>query len=513
MDARRRFLERVMLLGGAGLAPAAPATPAPAGGAVFDVSRYGAARDGSRAATEPVQQAIDACAAAGGGTVYFPPGRYVSGTLTLKSRVTLYLKAGAVLAGSRTLADYPSRVPRLRSYTDNYTERSLLYAEDAENIAIHGHGAIDGQGAAFRGEYKVRPFLIRLIGCRDVSIRDVTMRDAAMWALHLLACDDVAIDGLAIHRRVNPNNDGNDVDSCRRVRISNAEISTIDDAIVLKSCTDRACRDILVTNCALSTDCSALKLGTESNGGFENIVFGNCSIYGTRIAGIALLSVDGGRLDGVTISNIAMRNTAVPIFLRLGDRARPFAAGMPRPGAGTLANVRISGVEASGASAAGCLLTGIPDHALENVTLEGIRIAFAGGGYAAAAAREVPELPEAYPSQSNFGAMMPAYGLFCRHARNLALRDLDFRTAKPDARPGLVCEDVEGLALSGAALPLVLRDVRDAMVTGCRTREFARVEGARTANVNFTGNDLSRARVNAGAGVPPAALYLDANRT
>jgi hypothetical protein len=523
---RRGFLKGLAALGPAGAPLLAAARSEDVRSALFDVTRGGAVNDGSKLVTESVQRSIDACANNGGGTVYFPPGRYLTGTLRLKSHVTLHLEAGAVLAGSKLLRDYPAIVPKYKSYADIYTERSVIFAEGAENIAIHGRGIIDGQGAAFHGgEYKARPFLIRLIDCHDISIRDVTMRDAGMWALHLLSCDDVAIDGAAIHSRVNPNNDGIDVDCCRRVRISNTEISTIDDAIVLKSDRERICEDILVTNCSLSTNCSALKLGTESTGGFRNIVFSNCSIYDTNIAGIALLSVDGGVLERVAISNLAMRNVALPIFMRLGNRARPWREGLPRPGVGTLRDVRISNVEAVGGTARGCLVSGIPGHAMENITIEGVRLSFAGGGTAADRARKVPELPEAYPTSGNFG-VMPAYGLFCRHARNLALRDVELRCEQPDQRPALIFDDVEGLTMAGASAqgnteagaPVIFRDVRDALVTGCRLSanvpSFVQLDGSRTANISLFANDLTRARkpVEFAAGVSENVLLMNANR-
>ncbi|MGD0579294.1 MAG: glycosyl hydrolase family 28 protein, partial [Bryobacteraceae bacterium] len=423
------------------------------------------------------------------------------------------------------LADYPSAIPKLRSYGDTYTERSLLYAENLDNIAIHGRGTIDGQGAAFRGEYKVRPFLIRMIDCRDVSIRDIRLRDAAMWALHLLACDDVVIDGVSLRSRVNPNNDGIDVDSCRRVRISNCEISTIDDSIVLKSCTGRPCQEIVVTNCVLSTDCSALKLGTESNGGFENIAFSNCTIYDTRGTGIAVLQVDGGLLERLAISNITMKNVAIPIFIRLGDRGRPFIAGAPRPGVGDMRNVRIANVEAVGSGANGCFISGIPGRSIERLSLDGIRISFAGGGSSADAARAVPELPDAYPVVDRFG-VMPAYGLFCRHVSNLTLRDVALRAERPEPRPALVCDDVDGLALHGGEFAatgqsgpsVLLRDVREAIVEGCRASAeasaFVGVSGSRSARISIIGNHLARASraVEAAAGVPADALFLAANR-
>ena len=516
----------LLALSGASLTSAQP-VPSPSATCSHwhDVTGYGARGDGATLNTKALQGAIDACSASGGGTVYFPPGRFVSGTLFLRSHVTLHLEAGSVLLGSSSLSDYPSTIPKLRSYADIYTERSLLFGEGLEHIAIHGRGCIDGQGAAFPGPHKVRPFLIRLIDCHELSIRDVRLRDAAMWALHLLACDDVAIDGTSIRSRVNPNNDGIDIDSCHSVRVSNSDISTIDDCIVLKSCIDRPCQNIVVTNCVLSTNCSALKLGTESVAGFNNVAFSNCTIYDTGVSGVDILLVDGGLLERLTVSNIVMRNVTVPIFVRLGDRARPVSATAPRPGIGHMRNVRISNIEITGASSNGCLISGIPPRSIENLSLESIRVSFAGGGTNADAAREVPELPDAYPVVDRFG-VMPAYGFFCRHIDGLTMRDISFRAERPDARPALVCGDVGGLTVQGcefsstgpAAPPIDLRDVREALIAGCRvateSRAFASVSGAGSARLSLIGNHYARG-VNAvlsAPEVPQDALFLAANR-
>lgn len=113
-------------------------------GRTYDVCDYGAVAHGKTLCTQAIQKAIDACSAAGGGKVYFPVGRFLSGTLVLKSNVTLHLDAGSVLLGSTDLKDYPSKVQVFRSYTDNYTEKSLIYAEKTERIAIEGRGIIDG---------------------------------------------------------------------------------------------------------------------------------------------------------------------------------------------------------------------------------------------------------------------------------------------------------------------------------------------------------------------------------
>jgi len=436
---------------------------------VFSVTKFGAAGDGVRLDTRGIQATIDACARSGGGTVYFPPGRFVSGTIYLRSNITLYFDPGAVLLGSSELSHYPVSVPAFRSYTDNYTDKSLIYGEKLERISVKGSGVIDGQGGSFEGPYKLRPYLFRLVECRDVSIQDVTLKDSAMWGLHLLACDGADVRGISIHSRVNKNNDGIDVDCCQRVRISDCEISSGDDAIVLKSTADRPCRNITISNCVLSSACNAIKMGTESNGGFQNITISNCSIYDTRLSGIALEIVDGGILDQVIVSGITIQKVGAPIFIRLGNRARPFRQGDPQPGIGTLRRVLITGVLATGASRIGCALAGLPNHPIEGLTLDNLRLTFEGGGTREDAGREIPEYPNKYPEHSMFG-VLPAYGFYCRHVKDLCLSNIALELEAPDERPALVFDNVENLRvfearfsrLARSEQPVVLHHVSDA---------------------------------------------------
>ncbi len=421
------------------------ATPALAG-----VVQFGAVPDGKTLSTAALQKAIDDRFARGGGTVVVPPGRFLTGTLVLKSRVRLWLEPGAVLLGSTRLSDFPEKRPAFRSFTDTYTDKSLIYAEDADNISIAGHGIIDGQGKAFEGPYKVRPYLIRIINCRDVSVTDIELRNSPMWVQHYLRCDRVRIRGVRVHSQVNHNNDGIDIDCCERVSISDCDIVSGDDAIVIKSTADRPCRNVTVTNCTLSTNCSALKLGTESNGGFEDIAVSNCTIYDTRLAGIAVEMVDGGLLDRVTFSNITMNRVQVPIFIRLGDRARPPTENGPTPGKGRLRNVSISGVMASQCGPRGCAISGIPGHNIENVSIENVRLEFQGGGKKRV--DEVPELPDRYPECTMFGNL-PAFGFYCRHVRGIRFRGVEVMAMKPDERPAMICHDVTALDLDAHRIP------------------------------------------------------------
>lgn len=419
---------------------------------VYDVRDCGAKADGKTLCTDAIQKAIDQCSRDGGGTVYLAPGTFLSGTIYLKSDVVLKLDVGCTLLGSKDLKDYPPTVQAFRSYTDNYTDKSLIYAEKAERIAIIGRGTIDGQGASFKGPYKVRPYTIRFIECRNVTVEDVTLRNSPMWMQHYLACDDVRISGITVRSRVNHNNDGINIDSCHRVVISDCNISSGDDAIVLKSTSAGICRDVTVSNCVVSSHCNGLKVGTESNGGFKNIVMTGCAIYDTRLAGLALEIVDGGTMDRVVVSNITMDNVGAPIFLRLGNRARPFKQDMEKPGMGEMRNITISSIEATGANPTGCAVSGLPEAAIENVTLSNLRFSFDGGGTKADAGRAVPEKPSDYPEYSMFGRL-PAYGLYCRHIKGLKLLNVQLQLAKPDQRYAIVFEDVEDALIDSPDVP------------------------------------------------------------
>jgi hypothetical protein len=267
----------------------------------FGVTKYGAAGSGTALDTLAIQKTIDAAAAAGGGTVSFPAGRFLSGTITLKSNVTLHLSPGAVLLGSKRIEDY--------------NPKHLIYARGVSNVAIEGGGAIDGQGDAFL-DRDLKPLprpspLIEIWDSQGVRISDITIRKAPAWTIHPKNCDDVKIRGVSILNNLRGiNTDGIDIDSTRNVIISDAHIEAGDDCIVLKT-TDRGERpikpteNVTVTNCVLVSAASALKLGTESYGDFRHIVFSNVVIRDSR-TGIALLAKDGGVMEDVRFQNISM---------------------------------------------------------------------------------------------------------------------------------------------------------------------------------------------------------------
>jgi len=278
-----------------------------------------------------------------------------------------------------------------------------------------------------------------------------------------------------------------------------------------------------VTKCTLSSGASALKLGTESNGGFEDIDFSNCSLYDTHGSGINLGMVDGGVCQRVNVSNITMNHVRVPIFIRLGNRARPIP-GQPLPGMGRLRDVVITNVQAAGAGDTPCCISGLPGFPVENVTLENIRVRYAGGG-TARAVEKVPEKAAGYPKEGMFGPL-PAYGLYCRHAHNLRLRQIDVSCERADPRPALVLDDVQnalvadytGQTFPGTPCLTWLENPVDVWLQGWRPgtlpHAFLRVDGAAARDVVLSGSDLSRVAqpVEHGPGVSPSAVILLDNR-
>ena len=499
------------------------AAPAWAAGG-FNVRDRGAKGDGKTRDTAAIQAAIDDAARQGGGIVFFPPGNYLSGTLRLKSGITLELSAGAVLTASPDQADFDTYEELPFKPVDDrettYFRYALIAAENAQHVGVRGPGIIDGNRSKRGG-----PKTIAIKNSSQVSIRNVTIRNSPNYAVSLLGCEDVDIDGVSV---LNGFSDGIDPDCSRFVRIANCYIDTWDDAICLKSSQalgkPRATEHVTVSNCVLRTNCNHFKMGTESRGGFKNIAVSNCTMLRRDagrppISGIALESVDGAEIDSVTISNINMREARVPIFIRLGNRGR----GLERPPPGTLRDVSISNVVALAASLASSI-TGLAGRPVERVSLTDINLQMNGGGQFKSL--EVPEAPEKYPEATMFGEL-PAHSLYARHVHGLVLRNVRARLAGEDRRPAVVLDDVAGLDLNGfqfdpgaGGMPVLwFHQVTGALLTGGQlSREvplFVRVSGPKSGGISVMGNDLRLARklVDVTAAAEHSSVTLSGNIT
>ena len=517
-----------------GLAFAAGQKSGPQGmsaGNVFNPRQFGATGDGKTLDSPAINAAIDACNRAGGGVVYCSPGKYLSGTVELKSNVTLYLEAGAVILGSTDVAQYtPKAGPDPKA---DAGQGHLLYARDVENVAVVGPGKIDGQGRSFWTATNRKPVadsdkwsdarhldykpnarispMVELVNCTNLRLESIELTGSSGWTLRPINCTRVFIQGITIRNpAIGPNTDGIDLTGCQHVVISDCLIDTGDDAICLKSENPygdlpRLSLNIAITNCIITSSTNGFKIGTATQGGFENITFSNSTIVSSdpdiaarMVAGIAIEVVDGGWIDGLVISGIQIQDARAPLLIRRGNRANPFPTGK----AG-LRGILIDGVQATGAILTSSI-TGLPGMEVENVRLSNIHIDTVMPGKKEWLRTSVPEVPGAYPQSRMFG-WLPASGLYCRHVRGLSLRDVSFTAPAEEWRNTMIFDDVTRLKVDGFTTtpplggvpPLVLTGVRDAWITGAAapasSSALARIEGGQTSNVLFTGCDIREA--------------------
>lgn len=267
----------------------------------------------------------------------FDVGRFLSGSIHLKSNVSLVLLEGAVLLGSLNPMDYDRKI---------FT--ALIFAYDQQNIAITGKGIIDGQGRqvarnvaalvhkglikdAFRNdrpEVEIRPKLINFRSCQNILIKGVTLRNSAAWVQTYDQCKNLRLDSIYVDSRAFWNNDGIDIVDCDSVALTNSYIDAADDGICLKSHDAQAvCQNILIRNCTIRSSANAIKFGTFSHGGFRNIRILNIKIFDTYRSALALEAVDGGFIENVVVDSLKAYNTGNAIFLRIGERVSGKKAG------------------------------------------------------------------------------------------------------------------------------------------------------------------------------------------
>ncbi|ADV49764.1 glycoside hydrolase family 28 [Cellulophaga algicola DSM 14237] len=423
---------------------------------IYDIKNFGAKGDSITINTKAIQKAIDKCSKNGGGIVVIKEGVYSSGTILLKDNVTLQIDKSAKLLGSANPQDYQS-IDTFVDATGQKRGTCLIGAMGAKNIGISGSGSIDGNGTAFlpenlfikkkalgiSGEDRFggnRPFLLRFVKSTQITLKNIHLREAAAWACHFFQSSNILVDNVSIYNHANQNNDGIDLDSSHDIIIKNCNINSGDDAICIKSTSPLPTYNVKVSNCTLKSDWGAIKFGTESMGDFYNIDIRDCKIEDTKGGGIKILSVDGANIHDVLIENIEMNHVDMPIFVRLGERLRTYRT-TDKQAVGSIHNVRIKNIKATTrgldssrvSPPSGILITGTPKHKIGALTLENITIDLPGGGKLSDLF-EVPEDETRYPEFSFFN-VLPAYGMYARHIKELKISSLDIKTETIDLRP------------------------------------------------------------------------------
>jgi hypothetical protein len=445
----------------------------------YDIRKFGAKGDGRTLDTKSIQDAIDKANGSGGGTVEVPPGTYLIGTLILKDNVELHLQIGSLLLGSPDYRDYTEKIHKFDSRTNElYAKYFMIFAEEARNISLTGAGTMNGNGLKnFQKSdpQNLRPFMVRLVNCENITIRDVHLLEAANWTLHLLGCRDVTVDGVVIENGIDSNRDGLDIDCCQRVTVSNCNFNTGDDAIVMKASADVLCQDISITNCVIRTRASAIKTGTESNGGFKNITVSNCVIKDLpRHAGIELMTVDGGVMQNILIDNITMENVATPIFIRVGIRARPYKIGQYVSRIDDVKDIYLNNISVLNATLPSSIM-GLHDKKIKNVTINNYTVRNSVSQKPTPYNR-VPFLEFDYPAAVMF-ENLPAFGLYSRNVEELHLINIMMCSPENEIRPAMVFDRVNGLDMfsvkadiKSQTAPMVhFRNVKNITAAFCRS--------------------------------------------
>jgi hypothetical protein len=410
-------------------------------------------------ATGAIQAAIDSLAGLGGGTVLLAGGDYVSGTLQLRNHIRLKIEKGARLLGSLDLKDYPVHVARRPTVMDSNMgmNQSLIFAEGCTDVALSGEGVIDGRGtkANFAGLEGIgatpgRPFLIRVIDCQRVHIRDVSLKDSACWMQNYLHCDDLLIEGMRVENQSNFNNDGCDIDGCRRVIVRNCQINSEDDGLCFKGAAQRPTEDVLVENCRIYSTCNAVKLGTDSQSAFRNVLIQNLEIGGPSAAmpainrrraesGISWEIVDGGIAENVYAQHIHIVRADTPLFLRLGDRGR-VRPEQPRPKPGTLQRIVYDQISGADNGSRGSYFMGLPERHIQDVALRDVTLEVGATDQPVPRQDDIAEMRDAYPDAHMILDAVPAYGLWARHIDRLTLTRVRFAVRGHDARPMVLAD-------------------------------------------------------------------------
>ncbi|HZL09687.1 MAG TPA: glycoside hydrolase family 28 protein [Prolixibacteraceae bacterium] len=465
----------------------------------INVLDFGAKADGKTLNTTAIQAGIDSLARLGGGKLIIPEGRFLSGSIVLKSGVEIHLQKNAFLLGSTD----PSQYKSLKRW------KALILAEEQTNICISGKGTIDGQGRRLalnidslyyfgkldpqhynlrrkRPNEDMRPQIINFGSCKNLKITGITIKNSSSWVQTYDKCRNLTVDSVRVISDAYWNNDGIDISDCKNVRVTNCFVNSADDGICLKSSDKDDWNDsIYIANCTVRSSANAIKFGTASTGGFKNVTIENIKVYDTFRSAIALEAVDGGLLENIVVNNITATNTGNGIFIRLGHRNKDERYSILRNV--SIKNVKIEisfdrpdkNYDLRGPDLPffhnpfPCSITGIEGHPVENVSLENIEISYPGRGNDGLAIlpiyrlKDVPEQEAEYPEFSMFGEL-PAWAFYVRHVNGLSIKNVTVKAEAPDYRPAFVFDNVDGLRMDKIQIieddtkpQIILREVTD----------------------------------------------------
>ncbi len=423
------------------------APPAP----VFDAKTYGAVGDGTTSDQVAIQKAIDA-AAGTGGSVVLEGGTFLSGTLTLKSKMTFFVDSSATLLGSKNAADYPTQTPDTGNTQLLNCQRALLYVPDATEVTIDGGGMLDGQGDSFSGVEGTRPMILWAVKSDHVTVQNVFLRKSAVWSLVLMETDDALITNVGVSSD-GITHDGIDIVDGHDVTVDDVAVRSGDDAMCLKSGVRRGIDTLTVKNSLFggsgtSGGSNGIKFGTATYGALTGITIEDSYVKDVQYAAMAVESRQGSDMSHVAFSRIEFANTGGAFFVYLAQQNTTAPTG-DVPKLGSVDSVSFTDVTGSTASWGnsphqGALVTG---HIYNGVTYPITNLAFTrvavtfDGGRTTVPAGPPEATPNQYPESNMFGDL-PAWGYYLRHVQGVTFDACTSSVAATDARQKLVTDDV-----------------------------------------------------------------------
>jgi len=419
----------------------------------YNVLDYGAKGDGISLDTKAVQKAIDKCTINGGGKVIIPSGKTVLiGTIYLKDNVNLHIELGAILLGSSDIKDYATDTHKNLYKNEPHMDRCLIFAIHAKSFAITGLGTIDGNGFFKNFTNKTgRPMLIRFLRCNTIQLRNVTLKNPASWTSAWLYCDNIVVDGITIHSRVNNNGDGLDFDGCTNVRVSNSAFDTSDDSICLQaSLPDKPCKNVVVTNCTFTSKWAGMRIGLLSRGDIESVTVANCTFNDIDDSGLKIQLNEGGEMKNMSFSNLVMKNVPRPIFMTFAQQKACVEAPEEMYPMKAMHHFVFSSIIADNSELdknSVILITGMPDNYITDINLNNIQLIFSGGGTQEDAKKtSIKEytrdvLNGWWPEFYLLGTL-PASGIYARHLKGLSIDTVSINILSKDERSPIVLCDV-----------------------------------------------------------------------
>ncbi len=473
---------------------------------MFNVVDFGAVPDGSKLCTDSFNKVINACAAAGGGTVYIPSGMFLTGPIHLKSNVSLHLDTGARVLFSSNKEDYPVIDSRWEG-VERQVYCPQIFGSGLRNIVISGQGVFDGQGEywwrLFRAkklEYP-RPRLLSFEDSCHIKIEGVSFINSPSWTLNPIRCQDITIHQVMIKNPPDsPNTDGINPESCQNVHISNCHLDVGDDCITLKSGTEKIlnkvpCENITISNCTMIHGHGGVVIGSEMSGDIRNVVISNCVFEGTD-RGIRIKSRRGrgGVVEDIRADNLIMKNVICPfalyMFYQCGEggveRAvwdkEPYPVNETTP---VYRRIHFSNITATAVNASAGFIYGLPEMPISEISFDNVFMTMAENA--------IPGIP-AMMSRLN---PMKQEGMFCCNTKNIYINNVHITGNKG---PAFLIQKTGNLELSRCTAepmdktqPVIRLDqVTGALIHGCKIEKgmetFIELGGQQTQRIEIIGN-------------------------